>query len=64
MSKIRNGWLILSKQERKNFEHQMFHPNTEVLKRRDAFFEKLNKMNITFNDDGSGSIDISDIIKK
>lgn len=62
MSEIRNGWLILSEQERKNFEYQMFHPNTEVIKRRDAFFKKLDKMNMTINDDGSGSIDMSDII--
>lgn len=64
MSKIRNGWLILSEQERKNFEYQMFHPNTKPIKRRDAFFKELDEMNMTFNDDGSGSIDISDIIKE
>lgn len=44
--------LVLDKEETIRFVYNMMHPNTEMLRRRDAFLSKLDDVKIEYCDGG------------
>lgn len=61
MSKVVNGRIILDKEESKNLLKDIFHPDVEALKKRDAFIEGTKNWTIQRLGNGRTIIDIPDL---
>lgn len=61
MSKVVNGRIILDKEESKEFLKDIFHPDVEALKKRDAFIKGTKNWVIQRLGNGRTIIDIPDL---
>lgn len=61
MSKVVNGRIVLDKEESKNLLKDIFHPDEEALKKRDAFLEDTKNWIIQRLGNGRTIIDIPDL---
>ena len=61
MAKQIGGTLYLNKEESVEFMRNMLYPNEEAMRRRDAFFKEIDKLDIQHLPDGSVVIDCPDI---
>lgn len=61
MSKVVNGRIILDKEESKEFLKDIFHPDVEALKKRDAFIGDTKNWTVQRLGNGRTIIDIPDL---
>ena len=61
MSKVVNGRIILDKEESEEFLKDIFHPDVEALKKRDAFIKGTKNWVIQRLGNGRTIIDIPDL---
>ena len=61
MSKVVNGRIILDKEESKEFLKDIFHPDVEALKKRDAFIKGTKNWTVQRLGNGRTIIDIPDL---
>ena len=53
------GLLIFEEADLQAFMEGLEHPNPDTIRKRDAFFSKLDQMGLTMNEDGSSSFEFS-----